>query len=227
MHERGGRVLCSATPALRWRSPLHCQSSLKEHVFRPIMYLSSARVHLSFRTVLLLFNTCVPTFLFVMYHPRFSHIVFQVLSGHEGPVTSLAFSPKESLLASGSWDHTIKFWDVYKSAAATETIETPSDTLALAFRPDGKEVWSYIYIYIVFRVEGIALFECPCLCCWNKSGQRVRKDDDWWDLTPLVWWGCSVWAFYCFIVVKCGVCADERTLPYIWLCVYTMMKIMM
>ena len=61
--------------------------------------------------------------------------MLQVLSGHEGPVTSLAFPPQAPVLASGSWDHTIKLWDVYKSAAATETIETPSDTLALAFRP--------------------------------------------------------------------------------------------
>jgi periodic tryptophan protein 2 len=67
--------------------------------------------------------------------------ILDVLSGHEAPVSCLAFSTSgEPQLASSSWDHTVKLWDVYKSAAATETIETPSDVLAIAFRPDGKQV---------------------------------------------------------------------------------------
>lgn len=37
----------------------------------------------------------------------------QVLSGHEGPVAGLAFSPTSSLLASASWDHTLRTWDVF------------------------------------------------------------------------------------------------------------------
>jgi periodic tryptophan protein 2 len=67
--------------------------------------------------------------------------ILDVLSGHEAPVSCLAFSTAgEPVLASSSWDHTVKLWDVYKSASATETIETPSDALAIAFRPDGKQI---------------------------------------------------------------------------------------
>src|SRR5208282_1490413 len=36
----------------------------------------------------------------------------QTLSGHTNSVVSLAFSPNSRLLASGSWDNSIKIWDV-------------------------------------------------------------------------------------------------------------------
>mmetsp|Transcript_6250 Transcript_6250/g.22223 ORF Transcript_6250/g.22223 Transcript_6250/m.22223 type:complete len:926 (-) Transcript_6250:29-2806(-) len=68
--------------------------------------------------------------------------LLDVLSGHEGPVSSLAFSPTTPFLASGSWDHTVKVWDVFKKATATETFTANSDVLAVAFRPDGKQLCS-------------------------------------------------------------------------------------
>ena len=45
--------------------------------------------------------------------PRRTAPPAQVLSGHEGPVAGLAFSPTSSLLASASWDHTLRTWDVF------------------------------------------------------------------------------------------------------------------
>ncbi len=38
--------------------------------------------------------------------------LLDVLTGHEAPVSCLAFSPTEPLLASGSWDKTAKIWDL-------------------------------------------------------------------------------------------------------------------
>jgi len=49
------------------------------------------------------------------------------LAGHEGPVSSLSFSPKQSLLASGSWDKTVKLWDVFENKGAKENIIMNSD----------------------------------------------------------------------------------------------------
>lgn len=44
-------------------------------------------------------------------------------------------------MASGSWDGTLKLWDVYKNSCI-ETFEHGCDVLALAFRPDGKQLCS-------------------------------------------------------------------------------------
>lgn len=69
-----------------------------------------------------------------------------VLSGHTGPVTSLAFSPAgaqgEPMLASGSWDHTVRLWNVYASKGVGEPLAHSTDVLAVAFRPDGRQLCS-------------------------------------------------------------------------------------
>lgn len=41
--------------------------------------------------------------------------LLDVLAAHEGPVVALAFSPTQPLLASGSWDKTVRTWDVFRS----------------------------------------------------------------------------------------------------------------
>ena len=38
--------------------------------------------------------------------------LLDILAGHQGPVTSLAFSPESTVLVSGSWDKTVRMWDV-------------------------------------------------------------------------------------------------------------------
>jgi periodic tryptophan protein 2 len=56
-----------------------------------------------------------------------------------GPIACLDFSSSGSILASGSWDGTLKLWDVYKNTCI-ETMEHGCDVLAIAFRPDGKQI---------------------------------------------------------------------------------------
>jgi periodic tryptophan protein 2 len=65
--------------------------------------------------------------------------LLDVLAGHEGPVACLRFAEGSGVLASGSWDGTLKLWDVY-SSTCSETMEHGCDVLALCFRPDGKVV---------------------------------------------------------------------------------------
>lgn len=66
--------------------------------------------------------------------------LIDVLAGHEGPVSALAFSPLGDRLVSASWDKTIRVWDTYGRSKAVEPFRLNADALAVAFRPDGLEV---------------------------------------------------------------------------------------
>lgn len=62
------------------------------------------------------------------------------LAGHEGPISCLAFGAEGSVLASSSWDKTIRVWSIFSRTQLSEPIEMEHDVLALAMRPDAKEV---------------------------------------------------------------------------------------
>ncbi|KAK3997556.1 WD40-repeat-containing domain protein [Cladorrhinum sp. PSN332] len=62
------------------------------------------------------------------------------LSGHEGPVSSLAFAPDGGLLVSGSWDKTARIWSIFNRTQTSEPLQLQSDVLDIAFRPDSKQV---------------------------------------------------------------------------------------
>lgn len=67
--------------------------------------------------------------------------LLDVLSGHEGPVSSLAFSPSGTgLLASTSWDKSVKLWECFKGKSAVDSMPLNADGLAVAFRFDGAEI---------------------------------------------------------------------------------------
>jgi WD40 repeat protein len=62
-----------------------------------------------------------------------------VLDGHQGMVTSLAFSPDGKILASSGYDRFIKFWDVGRGALLGQVsiADTPN---ALTFSADGTKL---------------------------------------------------------------------------------------
>ncbi|XP_053312786.1 periodic tryptophan protein 2 homolog [Spea bombifrons] len=66
--------------------------------------------------------------------------LLDVLAGHEGPISSVAFNPWRSVLATASWDKTVRLWDMTDSWRTTETLSLNSEAVAVAFRPDGKEL---------------------------------------------------------------------------------------
>ncbi|GBB93196.1 hypothetical protein RclHR1_02130009 [Rhizophagus clarus] len=66
--------------------------------------------------------------------------LLDVLAGHEGPISSLVFSPSGIELASGSWDGTTRSWDVFNRGKHVEVFRHNSDILAIVYRPDGKQL---------------------------------------------------------------------------------------
>ncbi|KAM4689892.1 LOW QUALITY PROTEIN: periodic tryptophan protein 2 homolog, partial [Rhinophrynus dorsalis] len=66
--------------------------------------------------------------------------LLDVLAGHEGPISSVAFNPWRSVLATASWDKTVRLWDMADSWRTTETLSVSSEALAVTFRPDGGEL---------------------------------------------------------------------------------------
>jgi periodic tryptophan protein 2 len=62
------------------------------------------------------------------------------LAGHEGPVMSLAFAPDGSTLASGSWDRTVRLWNIFARTQTSEPLQLMADVLCVAVRPDSKQI---------------------------------------------------------------------------------------
>ncbi|KAL8804196.1 MAG: hypothetical protein Q9182_002738 [Xanthomendoza sp. 2 TL-2023] len=62
------------------------------------------------------------------------------LTGHEGPVSSLAFAPSGGLLISGSWDHTVRIWNIFDRTQSNEALQLPADITDVAVRPDSKQI---------------------------------------------------------------------------------------
>jgi cytochrome c len=70
----------------------------------------------------------------------------RVLSGHTGPVSALSHSPEGQMLASASWDGTIRLWGLNDPAQPTRVIEGHKGPVnGVAFLGDGLAVASVGY----------------------------------------------------------------------------------
>lgn len=66
--------------------------------------------------------------------------LIDILQSHSAPVSCLAFSQTKDLLVSGSWDKTIKLWELYAKKNQYETYMNTSEVVALDLSPDDKEI---------------------------------------------------------------------------------------
>ena len=58
-------------------------------------------------------------------------LLLQVLAGHEGPISGLVFSSSQPLLVSGSWDKTVRLWNMFDSKVTWETLNVGSEGLLI------------------------------------------------------------------------------------------------
>ncbi len=93
--------------------------------------------------------------------------LLEVMSGHEGPVMTLNFSPSptSSAMVSGAWDKQVKIWNCLETSSSHESIETLSDVVCVSFRPDGEAVAvatlnATISIFNVKTAEQLHSLEC-------------------------------------------------------------------
>src|SRR5712672_522475 len=68
----------------------------------------------------------------------------RVFDGHRAPIVSLAVSPNGSMLASASWDHTVRLWS--RVDGAQRVLEGHTQNVnGVAFAPDGRSLVSVGY----------------------------------------------------------------------------------
>src|SRR2546423_210821 len=109
------------------------------------------------------------------------HLVWQA---HTDIVTSLAFSPDERTLATGSWDGALKLWDVESRAALWSGWQTKA-TICLAFAPGGSLLASGGYEATVRLWDvklGTALEDVPhpgpvLSLAWSPDGRLLASGD--------------------------------------------------
>ncbi|KAB2623915.1 periodic tryptophan protein 2-like protein [Pyrus ussuriensis x Pyrus communis] len=103
--------------------------------------------------------------------------LLDILSGHEGPVHGLMFSPTNATLASSSWDRTVRLWDVFDGKGVVETFTHTHDVLTLVYRPDGKQLASSTLdgqIHFWDPIDGLLMYTIEG--CRDISGGRLMTD---------------------------------------------------
>ncbi|KAG6780518.1 hypothetical protein POTOM_013380 [Populus tomentosa] len=83
----------------------------------------------------------------------------------------------EAVLASSSWDKTVRMWDVFEGKGAVETFPHTHDVLTVVYRPDGRQLacstldgqihfWDTVDGLLMYTIEG----------CRDIAGGRLMTD---------------------------------------------------
>ena len=66
--------------------------------------------------------------------------LIDTLTGHSSPISTLKFSNISDMLVSGSWDNTVKIWELYSKKGIGETLNHNNKILSVDISPDDKEI---------------------------------------------------------------------------------------
>lgn len=113
---------------------------------------------------------------------------------HDGNVPSVAFSPDDSLIATGSYDNAVRIWEV-ETGRLSKTLRAHTGTIhSVAFCPDGERLASASSDQSI-RVWDISTGTCETILeghthtvrsvCWLRDGMEVVSGS--WDGTVKVW----------------------------------------
>lgn len=104
-----------------------------------------------------------------------------IVGQHESTVKSLVYSSKSDLLFSGSWDQTIRVWDLKNSQKPVTTFELPGKCYAMAITPDNNTLvvgtsGRFVYVYdlknlkLTQKRESSLKHQTRCIKCFvNKT----------------------------------------------------------
>src|SRR3984885_5932557 len=78
--------------------------------------------------------------------PKQWPVIRQTLTGHSDSVLSVAFSPNGTRIISGSYDNTVRIWDVMSGAPIGEPLKGHSGPVSsVTYSPDGTRIFSGSY----------------------------------------------------------------------------------
>jgi len=108
--------------------------------------------------------------------------MLQVLTGHKGPISCIAFVGER--FVTGSWDRTIRIHDFYAKRGNADTLDQSSEITAMAASPNAKHIAvctfkGEIYIWDATSSEVVAIIDCKKdLQSGRKTQSSISADND-------------------------------------------------